>query len=323
MFEQFKKLCFVLVLYLPGFFILSQQNPFWSQHRGSLFLFNPAVAGSRKIIDVRLGYRQQWVGYEGAPKTMCLTVHGKLLKEGKIGVGGILLKDEIGPFRYFSASGAVSYHIRFEDAKLSMGIGGGYQSQGYFSDRVTTQFQQDPAVNYNLNDKVSTGNMSAGLLYYNDKFYIGLSTSNLFSSRFEYYKKDTTRKATFAQILHYNFAVGYNWQVDNSVIWENSFMANYSSGAPILADYTLRLHIKERLITGFSYRLKSAVAFHLGYTIDNTYQISYSYDLSTNNLRSTNSGTHEIKLIFGSNLFQSDRKNRNKEFQRRHYNYLY
>ena len=318
-----KYVALILIAMLSGFFSFAQQNPFWAQHRGSLFIFNPAVAGSRKIIDARVGYRNQWVGYEGAPKSMYIAIHGKVLGKGKLGVGGILLKDEIGPFRYFSASGAVAYHLRFEDAKLAFGIGGGYQSQGYFTDKITTQFQQDPAVNYNLNERVSNGNFSSGLLYYNDRFYIGMSANNLFSSRFEYYKSDTTRKAVFAQVLHYNFALGYNWQLDNSLIWENSFMASFVSNSPMLADYTLRLHFKERIIAGFSYRLKSAVAFHLGYTIQNTYQISYSYDISTNSLRNTNGGTHEIKLIFSSNMFQNDKKNRNKEFQRQHFQYLF
>ena len=307
---------------MSGFFSFSQQNPFWSQHRGSLFLFNPSVAGSRKLLDARLGYRNQWVGYEGAPKSIFFTLHGKLF-DGKLGIGGILLKDEIGPFRYFSTSGAVSYHIRFDDAKLSMGLGGGYQTQGYFSDKITTQFNQDPAVNYNLNEKVGNANLNAGILYYNDRFYIGLAASNLTSSKFEYYKADTIRKALFSQVLHYNFAVGYNWQVDNSIIWENSFMANYVANSPLLLDYTLRLHFQEKLIAGLSLRLKSSVAFHLGYTFYNTYQISYSYDLSVNNLRTTNSGTHELKLIFSSNLFQSDKKNRNREFQRQHFQYLF
>lgn len=320
-FTQFKLLFFILFFHL--FLITySQQNLNLTQHRGSLFIFNPAVAGSRKLIDVRLGYRNQWVGYEGAPKSMYLSIHGKFAKE-KLGLGGIILQDEIGPFRNFSATMAAAYHIKFEDAKLAFGLGGGYQSQGYFSDRITTQNQQDPAVNYSINDKAVSGNLNGGLLYYNDKFYLGISANNLTSSRLEYYKSDTTKKAVFSQVLHYNFAVGYNWQVDNSLIWENSFMTSYLPNTPIMADYTLRLHFKESFIAGFSYRLKSAVAFHVGYSILNTYQISYSYDLTTNNLMRASSGTHEVKLIFGSNLFQSDKKNKNKEFQRRHFQYLF
>ena len=288
-----------------------------------LFRSNPAVAGTRKKIDARLCYRNQWVGFEGAPTTMSLGIHTRFYKKNVLGAGGFVFQDEIGPFKYLNIGGAFAYHATFDDAKLSIGAGGSYQSQGYLTNKITTQYRQDPAVNYSYIETLRKADFSFGVLYYNDRFYIGMAGNNLWGTTFEYYKSDTARKAVYKQVNHFNFAVGYNWMADESLIWENSFLAGFVPGVPILADYTLRLHFKEQLILGLGYRFKTAAVFQLGYTFKNTYQITYSYDLSTNRMKNTNSGTHELKLVFSSNLFEENGKARNKEFQRQKFQYLF
>lgn len=302
--------------------LFGQQYPFWAQYRSGLFMLNPAVAGTRKSIDARLGYRQQWVGFDGAPKTMSVGVHGKFYKHGMLGAGGFVFQDVIGPFNYLNASGAFAYHAKFADAALSLGISGSYQSQKFMTTRVITQYQQDPAVDFSFADKKAKINMAFGALYYNDRFYFGFSALNLIGSTFEYYKDDSTRKAQYTQVPHYNFAVGYNWSASEMLIWENSFIASFVPNTPILADYTLRLHINEQFIAGLSYRFKTAVGFHVGYTFRNEYQLSYCYDMNTNHLRSASSGSHEIKFVFSSNMFENDKRNRNKEFQRQKFQFL-
>jgi type IX secretion system PorP/SprF family membrane protein len=314
---------FFIIYFISLGFSFAQQYPYWSQYRSSSLLLNPAVAGSRKKIDARLSYRNQWVGFEGAPKTMSFGFHSRFYKNNVLGAGGYVFQDVIGPFKYVNIGGSFAYHAKFDDAKLSIGVGGSYQSQGYNTSKITTQFRQDPAVDYSYTETLRRADLSFGLLYYNDRFYIGLAGNNLLGATFEYYKQDTTRKAIYKQVNHFNFALGYNWMMDESLIWENSFLAGFVSGAPMLADYTLRLHFKEQLIIGLGYRFKTAAVFQLGYTILNTYQICYSYDLSTNRLKTANSGTHELKLVFSSNLFEEKGKGRNKEFQRQKFQYLF
>jgi type IX secretion system PorP/SprF family membrane protein len=314
---------YLLTIFLFSFtWSVAQQFPFWSQYRSAYFLLNPAVAGTRKKIDARLNYRNQWVGFDGAPKTMSLGIHTKFYKKDVLGAGVYVFKDEIGPFELLNVGGAFAYHAKFDDAKLSIGASGNLQTQRYLTTKVTTQFRQDPAVDYAFNDAVKKVNVSAGVLYYNDRFYIGLAGNNIIQPQFEYYKNDTTKKAIYKQVAHFNFALGYNWSFDDMLIWENSFIAAVVPNMPLLADYTLRLHIKEQFILGLGYRFKTAAVFQAGYTFNNTYQITYSYDVSTTRLQTTNRGTHEIKLVFSSNLFE-DTKGRSKEFQRQKFQYLF
>jgi type IX secretion system PorP/SprF family membrane protein len=313
---------FLFCLLLGADLVFSQQYPFWTQYRSNLFMMNPAVAGTRKSIDARLNYRDQWTGFEGAPKTMSVGVHGKFYKHGLLGAGAYVFQDVIGPFRTLNVTGAFAYHAKFADAKLSFALSGGYQSQAYVTSKITTQFQQDPAVDFSYTQKVSKGNLGFGALYYNDRFHIGFAINNMLSSIFEYYKKDSLRKAVYKQVPHYNFSLGYIWQDNPNFIWENGLIASYVANTPILLDYSLRLHFKEQFFTGFTYRMKTAVAFHVGYTFHHEYQISYSYDLTTNKLRTASIGSHEIKLVFSSSMFETDKKNKNKEFQKQKFQFL-
>lgn len=319
-----KNFLYFFVIYFSASlnFCLAQQYPFWTQSRSNLFLLNPAVAGSRKVLDVRMNYRNQWVGFDGSPKTKTFSVHGNFFHHGTLGAGGFIFQDEIGPFKYLNVSGAFSYHAKIADAKLSLGLSGSYQQQGYLTSKVTTQFQQDQAVDFSFTQKVSVANMSFGVLYYNDMFHIGVSANNLFGSIFEYYKQDTLKKANFKQVVHYNFSVDYFWESHDGFIWENALFVSIIPNTPLLFDYSLRLHIKEKIFTGFTYRVGSVFALQLGFTLNQQYQISYSYDISTNKLRTVNNGSHEIKLVWSTNLFSSDKKNKNKEFSRKKFQFL-
>ena len=46
---------------------LAQQSEQYSQYSFNNFGYNPAFLGTIKCIDLRAGYRMQWVGFEGAP----------------------------------------------------------------------------------------------------------------------------------------------------------------------------------------------------------------------------------------------------------------
>jgi len=45
------------------------------------YIVNPAIGGIENYIDVKLSMRNQWLGIEGAPKTLYATVHGSIGKK--------------------------------------------------------------------------------------------------------------------------------------------------------------------------------------------------------------------------------------------------
>ena len=80
--------------------------------------------------------------------------------------------------------------------------------------------------------------------------------------------------------------------------------------------------MKQQLIAGLSFRLNDAIALQLGYTIKDNIQISYSYDIITSPLRKYQSGTHELNIVFSSNLGTDKKRRGNKRFIRQKYSYM-
>ena len=300
----------------------SQQYPWWTQYRNNQTLYNPAFCGTKRIIDVRMNYRNQWVGFDGAPKTYALSLNGRLLK-GRIGLGGFIFKDDIGPFKKINSSITAAYHFRFPDSELSFGVQGNRMSQRFNGQGITLKNQNDIAINQFIEDKAIVNDVSFGVVYYNDRFHIGLGLNNITSSSFKYYKDDISKKGIYKNVPHYNFSAGYNYSDNQYILFENSLHASYINGLPFSFDYTLRIHIMKQIITGLSFRLNDAVALHIGCSIKQNFQIIYSYDIVTSALRKHNRGTHELSCVFSSNLgLTSKKRGSDNRFLKQKYQYL-
>ncbi|MBC7695302.1 MAG: type IX secretion system membrane protein PorP/SprF [Burkholderiales bacterium] len=312
----------ITIFCLVGCILSAQQYPWWTQYRANQTLFNPAFCGTKRVVDIRINYRNQWTGYDGAPKTYALSLNSRLWK-GRIGIGGFLFKDDIGPFKTLASSITGAYHLKFADSELSFGIQGNYIKQRFNGNDVTIRNHMDKAINQYVEDKAGGFDGSFGLLYYNDRFHLGVGANNIASTKLEYYKTDSLKKTNYINVPHYNISAGFNWADDINYTFENSIVAVFVPGVPISMDYTLRLHIKQQIIAGFSFRLNDAIALQLGYTIKEKFQISYSYDLVTSPLRKYQKGSHELTLIFSSNM-ATDQKKRglDKRFLRQRYQYL-
>lgn len=119
------KLCLFITLSVT-YVSFSQQIPQYSQFMVNPYLVNPALAGAENFIDVKFGYRSQWVGLEGAPSTFYASGHTPIGKaqvaqthKGDYhnwhGVGGFFYKDVIGPFSTTSINGNYAYNLKLTD----------------------------------------------------------------------------------------------------------------------------------------------------------------------------------------------------------------
>lgn len=313
---------FIFIFAAISLGVSAQQYPWWSQYRNNQTLYNPAFCGTKRLIDVRINYRNQWTGFDGSPKTYALSLNSRLWK-GRVGVGGFIFKDDIGPFKNINSSLTAAYHLKFADSEVSFGVQGNYLKTTFKGNEVTLRNQQDKAINQFVEDKAGNFDGSFGILYYNDRFHLGIGANNIASSKFEYYKSDSLKKGKYTNSPHYNLSAGFNYADDPDFTFENSVLAVFVPGVPFSFDYTLRLHMKKQIIAGFSFRLNDAIALHLGYTIKEKFQISYSYDIVTSPLRKYQNGSHELSLIFSSNM-GTDVKRRgvDKRFIRQKYQYL-
>lgn len=315
---------YILLIVFNVFLLIanSQQLPFYTQHNSNSFLLNPGSTGIKRLVDVRLNYRQQWTGYDGAPKTASLGINSRLA-HGKMGAGFSLISDQIGPLKKLSLGGSYAVHILFPDCELSAGISGNAMKTTLQGQEITIRDNQDPAINQNISASELTGDAAFGVYLYNDRFHTGIGVLQPIESKTEFYKDDTLKKGIIKNAVHLNVSVGYNYSQNPDYIWQSSLYSAYVKGAPLILDYTLLLNYKERMFGGFSIRMGDAIALHVGVSFLDDFQVSYSYDFLISRLRNVSAGSHEITLVYSTNFTHSKHGRIDDRFLRQKYGYLF
>ena len=175
--KKFKLLIGIFVLISSISTVFAQQDPQYTQYMYSMNILNPAYAGSRGVTSIGLLGRTQWVGVDGAPQTATLSINGPVGKN--VGLGFSVIHDEIGPVKEDNLYADFSYTLNFSgEDKFAFGIKAGAT---FLNVREFTTVDQDP-----LNVPVSlvAPNFGVGVMYYNDRFYAGLSVPNFIESRY-------------------------------------------------------------------------------------------------------------------------------------------
>lgn len=312
----------LLLFLLTGILSFGQQMPYYSQFKSNMYMINPAITGTKRLVDARLNYRMQWVGYDDAPRTTSFSLHSRFMK-GKMGAGMYLMQDNIGPSKQMNLGASYAFHLRFPDVELSAGLAGNFTKYTLLGNKMFIHNSQDPALDQHTTNSTWVPDANAGIYLYNDRFHVGLSALHMLGSTAEFYKNDTLKKGLIQYASHINFTLGYNYSQNPDYVFESTIYGSYVTGVPFNLDYTLRLHYKEMIFAGFSLRLRDAVAIHVGGTIMEDYQVSYSYDFLIGKLRSYSSGTHEIMLSFSSSVFKQKRGRVNDKFLHQKYAYMF
>jgi type IX secretion system PorP/SprF family membrane protein len=302
----------------------AQQLPYYTQFKPNNIMLNPGVVGTKRMIDLRTDYRKQWTGFDDAPVTASLAASGRILK-GSMGVGVAYYGDQTGPTRRSDMSFAYSYHAHFDDVELSVGAAWHRLSYSVDGTLLHMHIPLDNCIELNTVQMKKVNDMSAGAFFYNDRFHLGLSVLNLIEPTVNYYpESDTVHKTRIHMVPHVYGSVGYNWSGNEDFIWENSLQVLYAQANPMTIDYNLRLHYKQKVFGGMSVRLRDAISFQVGATIQESFHISYSYDIITSPLRSFQAGSHEILLAWSSNIGKEKQKKYDiSRFKKQRYGFMF
>ncbi|WP_372745630.1 type IX secretion system membrane protein PorP/SprF [Lutibacter sp.] len=294
-----KSVKFLLKLFVFVFSITtmhSQQDAQYTQYMYNMHILNPAYAGSEGTLNISVLGRNQWVGIDGAPKTLTASINAPVGRN--VGLGFSVIADKIGPVKEQNVYADFSYNLQVGDySNLAFGIKGGFT------------FLNADLVGLDLGDNVSDdaflenidrtmGNVGVGLFYYSDKFYLGASVPNLLKSL--QFKKKNGYIYDYKAIeeLHYFITSGYIFEVSNNLKLKPSIMAKAVNGAPLSLDFSGNALINEKLEFGLSWRLDDSVSAMFNVLVSPNTRIGYAYDYTLSNLGDFNSGSHEVFLLF-------------------------
>jgi type IX secretion system PorP/SprF family membrane protein len=291
-----KKLFTVLSLTVMAYYGFAQQDYQGSQFTHSKLSYNPGYAGTNGAICAAAIYRQQWVGFPGAPKTGILTIDAPVLRNTAYhgGAGLTVISDQLGNDKSIFARAGYAYHRLIGVGILSIGLDLGILQKSFSNNWITSNPNDvDPKVPTAVAGGVSF-DLGLGIYYSTPKLYAGLSSSHLPSSSI----KDQGKNFDFKSARHYYLVAGYHIPVSSDFKLTPNILVK-TDGVVTIPDANLTLLYNETVWVGVSYRHQDAAVAMIGFqknTAKNAWKIGYSYDITLSNLKSQNKGTHEIML---------------------------
>jgi type IX secretion system PorP/SprF family membrane protein len=292
--------------------VLAQQDPQFTHYMYNMSVINPAYATENKdVINMGGIYRAQWVGIEGAPTTQSFFAHKPLSKNVEMGIS--IVHDEIGDVVQESNIFAdFAYVLSLsERTRLSFGIKAGVTLfSANFNGFQYTDPVLDPSFQNNINQTFP--NIGAGTYLFGDNYYLGFSAPNLMTSR--HLETNNGVVGSGVESVHFFLTGGYvfTFNGNDNFKLKPAFMAKGVEGAPVSIDLTTNVLINNRFEAGVGYRVDDSVSGLVGFYVTPTLRIGYSYDYTLSNLRSFNSGSHEVFVLFDLDLGRLSKKGYDK-----------
>ncbi|PBQ30304.1 hypothetical protein CNR22_00520 [Sphingobacteriaceae bacterium] len=279
----------------------AQQDPMFTHYMFNTLWMNPAYAGTREALTITGIHRSQWVGFDGAPQDQSLTLHTPVLN-GKMGLGLSVVNDKIGPVQRTMIAVDVAYHIQLtKKSKLGLGIKG---LVDIYKNSISTLRLNDDADNsFGQNYNATLPNAGAGIYYYRERFYAGISTPQLLQN-----KLNGSLVSASQEQRHFYFIIGGVIPMNKNLKFKPTGFIKATAGAPIQGDVTASFLMFDKFSLGAMYRTGDAFGGLIGFQFTDQFTAGYSYDFSTQNTTGKyNSGSHEIMLRYDL-IYKSTRK---------------
>lgn len=290
-----KKFMSLSVLILLPLALMGQLTPVTNQYILNPLTINPSYAGSRGGLSLAAFYRQQWVGLNGAPRTMSLELDAPVFSS-KLGLGLVIVNDQIGVTKQTEVMTSYAYRINVGDGLLALGLGTGLVATNTaWSDLIVL----DPGDEYYLIDSrvFVVPDFSFGVYYNVKNYFVGFSIPRLLGYKFDFDKNKYSLKVEPGQ-YNYVLNTGYMLLLSQKAKFMPSALVSYSVGDKLLYDVSAHFILNDRLWLGATYRSTSAVTALAQFAINNQFKVAYSYDYNFGKLGTYSNGSHEIMLRY-------------------------
>lgn len=286
-----KNIFHIVVLLCVGIFSASaQQESQYSQYMYNTMTFNPGYTGSREVLSALALYRTQWVGLEGAPKTMNFSIQSPISERNALGLN--VVSDQIGPSKNTGATLNYAYTILGStDVKYSFGVSAGIDN---FEVDYNKLNRENPDVYLTGLQSQFSPNVGAGFYVHAENWYVGLAVPRLLKTNYF----DDVKETSYSTKSHIYLIGGYVFDLNPYLQFKPAALIKAVPGAPLAVDVSASFLINNKFSLGAAYRWDAAVSALAGFQVTNGMQIGYAYDYDTTKIGNYNSGSHEIFLRF-------------------------
>ena len=294
---HFMKKVLILFFVFLSTLLKAQQDPQFSLNMFNIYSVNPAFSGSYDQFNALAIHRSQWVGFgSGAPVTQHVSVEAPVyFLHGGAGVS--LLNDKIGNEYTRGVNLSYAYQTKLsKKSELGVGLSLGFMDVGFEGEWITPSNNSgadDPSVPATGENDI-VPDLGLGFYYRMKELYIGYSVTHLNQATAVYGSNNDT---DFEFKKHHYFTMGWMHEVSSELVMRPSMFVKTDQISTQI-DFNINVMYADHLWGGVTYRLDDAVVLIAGYNISENLKFGYAYDITTSDLKSESSGSHEILLRY-------------------------
>jgi len=295
-----KKLLIILAAIITEVSTYSQQIPISENYFMDKYSLAPSYAGNYNAKYLMMGYRSDWTGIDGGPKTARLSYNDLFPFMKNAGYGGKIIYDKAGIFSQLYILASYSYNLQVnEDHHILFGL-----SMGAYKNRLNlTDYYNDP--NYNLDPSLISKDIDSKLKFMSDFSTVwtwkgaeaGLLFSNITFGDASY--KEV--KLKYNPMANFQFHATYLYSFSEE--WDLAPLAIVRGGKYITSQFELASQVvyMKKFRGSLVYRDPGVVGAGAGINIDKGLQIGYNFNFATNVTMGA-FNNHEISI--GLNIFE-------------------
>lgn len=306
---------------------------------------NPAFSGIEDFVDLKVGYKTQWAGFENSPTHLFasgnmafkLSPGNKFKHRGvrlfeseaynsierdadfgyrkakRHGIGVYIMQNTDGGFSNTAAFLNYAYHLHLTNQLVwSVGTGIGYEYNKFDPSGISVlnpDFDATYQAYLRGENQKSSIDFNLGTVLYHKQVFLGYSVLNLGNILIP------GANATFNEVanpLTHNIQFGFRYRK-----WRYGYlispllMVNLRKDQPLEVVGALRVRYHDKVWGGVQYTLLGAVGLSAGFYLTPNVALNYGYEFPTSKISRVTTGSHELILAF---------KLKNKNFSR---SYLY
>ena len=255
----------------------AQQVPQFSQNMFNKLANNAGSAGSSGSINAIVLHRSQWMGFEGSPTTLNLSVDAPFeILNGGLGLN--IVSDAIAEYSNLGVQLSYAYRTDLGDGQLGIGASAGMFQSGLNGGNLIPAELGDISI---PTAEVSGSSMDfGGGIYYNTQdVYIGLSTLHITEPSIE-----KTDGGIINLSRHYFLLAGYYHEI-NPLVSLNPSIYLKSDGTTSQLDINTNIIYNKKIWGGVSYRLDEGIVLLTGMHINENIKFGLAYDVVLNQIK--------------------------------------
>ncbi|MFK8044474.1 MAG: type IX secretion system membrane protein PorP/SprF [Crocinitomicaceae bacterium] len=278
-----------------------QQQAHFTQYQYNQFALNPALAGDKKGIAIKAGYRYQWIGIEGAPKAghfsfttpIKINKRSRSINAPKHGIGIQLHTDAFGPWSntQMHLTYAIKVTLR-RDVTLAYGLSTGLKQVGFDAFTVTT-LNPDLTV-FNAENSIIFPDARIGTWLNTKNAYYGVSIHNLFGGKMKKIGEDSRFQQHLYLTWGQRFRLSREWSIIPSVLFVKT-KAN-----PFDFHLATNFDFKNKMSFGLGFRRSDAVTAQIRIKINDIVSFGYSFDYTISKLQNNSWQSQELSGSYNS-----------------------